>query len=291
MLQSSEISIKNLTTALSAQLPNEVLAWLEAALDEISSSERNETTARETHTYLSAIARRKSGSALLLGLPGDNNHWQVDEAIRILLLTKLLEVSVTGTTKTLVEEAYHLGDEYEKISIIRGLYLLDNKGELIDLAILTGRTNNVNLFAAIALANSYPASNYDDRAFDQLVLKALFMDLDISYIVGLQPRLTPKLTSLCFDLVKERLAADRDPPNSIWLAIKFSDLSTADQDIYLRFTIEEPKHRYYSLRSLSQHSSVNYPSSFWQQLEKLLTIETKENTKEIIVAMLNKHNT
>lgn len=289
MSQSNVLSIESLTTALWEQLPNDAVDWLKVALHKISAGGESEITVNEIQLHCSAIARRKSGTALLVDLPSAS-QWQMDEAIRVLLLSRLLEASTTGTAKSLIEAAYHFGDEYEKIAIIKGLGLLDSEGELVDLAILTGRTNSLNLFAAIALNNSYPALNYDDRAFNQLVLKALFMDLDIAHMTGLQQRLTPKLTALCFDLVKERMAADRDPPHSIWLAINFSDLSAADQDVYLSFTIEQPQHRYYCLRSLSQNSCPESPESFWLQLERLRDIETDENIRAIIIAMINQLN-
>jgi hypothetical protein len=93
----------------------------------------------------------------------------------------------------------------------------------------------LNLFAAIALNNDYPANHYEQRAYHQLVLKALFMDLDISQIIGLQQRKCPQLSALAIDLVNERLAADRQPPGSIWLAIDSEHLATPDLALFLRF--------------------------------------------------------
>ncbi len=102
----------------------------------------------------------------------------------------------------------------------------------MSLALATGRTNSLNLFSALALNNRYPAKHYDERAFHQLVLKALFMDLDISHIIDLKQRLSATLSQLAIDLIKERIAAHRPPPTSISYAIQPLHLEKEDLQKY-----------------------------------------------------------
>jgi hypothetical protein len=223
----------DLSTALSEQLSGAAQDWLTTALEQLTRSAGGDCT--EIHLRCSAMARRKLGTAPLEQLT-DPCCWQADEAGRLLLLAKRLAQSTPQEAAALIKEAFKYGDEYEQIAIIKGLEWIDDRGDMTDLAIATGRTNSINVFAAIALNNPYPARFYDDRAFHQLVLKTLFMDLHLACLLGLQQRLSARLSTLCIDLVNERLAAERNPPVSIWLAIDLNDLNAADQATYLKFT-------------------------------------------------------
>jgi hypothetical protein len=158
--------------------------------------------------------------------------------------------------------------------------MLDPKGELLDIALHTGRTNNVHLFSTLSLHNSYPARYYDDGAFEQLILKALFLGLNITHIESLTQRLHIDLSNKCMDLVHERLAADRSPPISIWLAIDIRHLDDKGQALYLKFLSDQAKeHRYYSLLALKQLGILNH-----YQFE--LNLQRKVETEPAILQLL-----
>ena len=228
--------------------------WLNDAIDDIRSN--HET--KDTHLFYSAMASRQLTSQALRDSPG---HWNIDEAARVILLQTCIDSSADNRYD-IVWHAYRLGDENEKAAYIKGLSILDPSAELQDIALHTGRTNNVQLFSAIALHNTYPAVHYDDRAFEQLVLKALFLGLNIDHVESLSQRLHTELSNKCMDLVRERLAADREPPVSIWLAIDIRQLDSESQALYLQF-LSDPaiEHRYYSLLSLKRLGILdNYPT-------------------------------
>lgn len=211
-------------------LPDKELDWLNTAQSNILSASIKDDKTIELYLQYSAMARRKLCNAAVITLC--DSDWYIHEIGRILLLMQLLNCYTSENHVTLLKSIYNLVDENEKQVIAKGMVLLDREGVAVNLAISIGRTNNINLFSSMALNNKYPAINYDSRAFNQLVLKALFMDLDIAQLTGLQKRLSPELTRLCIDLVKERLVADRSPPDSVWLAINPVDLSSDDQYLY-----------------------------------------------------------
>ena len=97
----------------------------------------------------------------------------------------------------------------------------------------------MDIFSALALRNPYPADMYDDDTFFHMLLKALFLDLNIALVMGLTSRRNSELTQLSIDLVNERLLAKRMPPASIWLAMHFDDLNDTDKDTWLAF-LEDP---------------------------------------------------
>ena len=222
-----------LFAALRQQIPSGASDWFETAQHQLHSNTADE--AFEQYLKYSAMVKRKLGEVSL------NCDWRVDQAARLLLLFDLLSIYPANSACDRIKEAFKCGDEHEQMVIIKGLVYLDefdqanNSAELIDLAMATCRTNSVNLYAAIALNNHYPARRYDKRAYHQLVLKALFMGLDISQMIGLAQRRCPELSGLAIDLVNERLAANRPPPGGIWLAIDIKDLTAADLATYQRF--------------------------------------------------------
>jgi len=261
------ITLQQLTEVLTQQLSETQSEWLNEAIKNIQS----DSEAQDTQLLRSAMANRKLSSDILHDLPG---IWTIAEAARVLLLqTHLDTIENNDGRYNAIWQAYRLGDENEKMAYIKGLSLLDPGGELLDIALHTGRTNNVFLFSAIALHNVYPARYYDDNAFEQLVLKTLFLDLSASHIDALQQRLHPGLSSRCMDLVRERLAADRQPPVSIWLGIDVRHLDDESQAQYLKYLSDPAKeHRYYSLLALKQLGLLDQHQD---QIKQLQAIETE----------------
>ena len=221
------IDLKTLLAALFEQLHEESRNWLQTAHTQLENSSNSEERFERFIRY-SAMSKRKVGGEPLKVLP----NWHCDQAARLSLLNQLLHFDTPDNQAARVKEAFKFGDESEQIAIIKGLTLLPCASDLVDLAISTGRTNSLNLFAAIALNNDFAAKYYQPHAYHQLVLKTLFMDLDISQMVGLKAHCCPELSGLAIDLVNERLAAGRKPPGGINLAINPEHLNANDLVTY-----------------------------------------------------------
>lgn len=235
--KSNQDLIKTLLAALLQQLQaepshSEPCKWLQAAQSQLESSNNNEERF-ERFLRFSAMCKRKVGAEPLGGEPLKAlPNWHCDQVARLALLIQLLQFETPVNQVARVKEAFKFGDESEQIAIIKGLTLLPCANELVDLAIATGRTNSLNLFAAIALNNDFAAQYYQPHAYHQLVLKALFMDMDISQMVGLKAHWCPELSGLAIDLVNERMAAGRKPPGGIDLAINPEYLNSIDLVTY-----------------------------------------------------------
>ena len=200
-----------------------------------------------------AIARRKMGVQPLAG--GDASaqlaRWSCADGARVLLMLKALaQLDVADTIK----KAYERGDEYEREAILKGLPILDSQGVLVDLAIEACRTNIVTLFTAISQANPYPAEHFDQHSFNQMVLKSLFLDLNIEHIAQLKEHLNPSLSRMCYDYLCEKLAAGRVPPVSIWLAINLDWTPEAQREFITFLGDEDDLQRLYVAISLSWQS-------------------------------------
>jgi hypothetical protein len=142
--------------------------------------------------------------------------WVVSDVGRALLL---VIATRHRSPPALVSALFRLGDESERVSIVRALGLLPDGPGLKAVALEAGRVNSVALFSALALDNAYPAQHYTDHEFNQLVLKAMFMGQPIGRIAGLDARANSDLSRMSEDFYDERTAAGRPAPVDIWLAL------------------------------------------------------------------------
>ncbi|MNP62969.1 hypothetical protein D3C76_1583120 [compost metagenome] len=85
------------------------------------------------------------------------------------------------------------------------------------------------MFAALALDTAYPSHHYNEQAFNQLVLKALGMGLDVRRLIGLTQRHSVTLNQLALDLLDEQLAAERTVSAGLPHVIAFALLSPAQR--------------------------------------------------------------
>lgn len=155
--------------------------------------------------------------------------WTVYDAARAILLLEVAERTPTENAFVSAATAcYESGDSREQQSWLRAVSLLPHPARFLVLTIDACRTNIRPVFESIACGNPYPSRHFPDRNFNQLVLKALFIGVPLSEIVGLSERLTPELTRMARDYAVERRAAGRSVPADITLAM-MAAASTEEQ--------------------------------------------------------------
>ncbi len=117
----------------------------------------------------------------------------------------------------LVGECYRTGDNEERRAVLRALPLLPAPEGFVALAVDSCRTNVVPIFEAIAAENPYPARHFDERAFNQLVMKAVLLELRLARVVGLAARVAPELARMAQDYASQQRAAGRVVPEDLAL--------------------------------------------------------------------------
>lgn len=115
----------------------------------------------------------------------------------------------------LVEGLLRTGELGEQQSVMRMLPRLPGPERFVSLAIEACRTNARSVLAAIANDNPFPAAHLPDPAFNQMVLKVLFVGLPAAAIVGLARRATPELRRMVEGYASERRAAGRSVPSDV----------------------------------------------------------------------------
>jgi hypothetical protein len=73
-----------------------------------------------------------------------------------------------------------------------------------------------SIFEAVALDNPYPAEYFDDAAWNQLVLKAVFVGSPLHRLEGIDRRANPELARMLVDYAHERWSASRPVTPDLW---------------------------------------------------------------------------
>lgn len=203
------------------QCPERARSWLERALDQLDEPDADRRLAA---SYTGARRRLGDAPAKLSGErlraleqggidpPGD---WTLAEVGRAALLERALAATPSERHARLVQTLYSKGDLWEQRALLRALPILPGAERFLATAVDACRTNVVTVFAGIACHNSYPERHFPDAAYNQLVLKALFLEVPLADVRGLARRAQPELARMARDYAAERLAAGRTVPVDI----------------------------------------------------------------------------
>ena len=209
---------------LARQLPAEAAAWLQKSDAQVQSS------CKDADLYLAvSLVTRKLGKAdLVLSdadlrdanavRPGwDPRGWSADQAARVLLVLAL-EQDAPRLARGL-DQLCNSADVSELVAFYRGLPLYPDPARYLARATEGLRTNIKGVFEAIALRNPYPSEQFPQAAWNQMVLKALFVGSALWPIVGLDRRANAELARMLSDYAHERWSAGRPVSPELWRCV------------------------------------------------------------------------
>ena len=149
--------------------------------------------------------------------PGfSTSFWTKQEMARVILMITL-DVS---KNKQILESFFEAAEMQELIAFFKGLYLLENAEEFTNIVEEGIRTNMVNVFDSFASGNPFAKRYLKEWAWNQLVLKALFLQRPLYTIQDIDAGKNKKLADMLQDYVKERWSAKRDVSPEIWRMIQ-----------------------------------------------------------------------
>jgi hypothetical protein len=171
------------------------------------------------------VADRAAGvrsRAVRARLLGGASPARADEYGRAALVLAAIGSLEPGEHVGFIRDLLRRGEVRERQAVLRVLAGLPEPARFVDLAIDACRTNVQSVFEAIACDNAYPARHFGDRAFAQLVIKALFVGAPLARIVELPARVTDELVRMTEAYASERRAAGRPIPSDVQLVRKSS---------------------------------------------------------------------
>jgi hypothetical protein len=140
---------------------------------------------------------------------------KLNDLARIYLLSTALERNpeyFVPKVATLIQ----VSDTGELIALLKYLVLLPRQEAFCDTAVEALRTNIATVFDAISMDNPYPQMYFNEQQWNQMYLKAAFMQRDLLRIQGVEERANAALSRIISDYAHERWAASRDVDPLFW---------------------------------------------------------------------------
>jgi hypothetical protein len=217
----TQSNIRHLITAwLVERVPHGDWQWFQGALGEIGRSDR------ALFTTFSMLPRRfgkqdlqltDSDLSAALALRPDWNpqNWSIDQLGRSLLLLSMPQEN-SAKVAHWFEQLYQTSGLRELVALHQTLPLLAHPERYRFWADEGVRSHMTGVFEAIALNNPYPAEEFNEAAWNDLILKAIFIGAKLYPIVGLQQRANSQLSRMLVDYMAERQAALRSITPELW---------------------------------------------------------------------------
>lgn len=222
------------------QPQKEGLDWLDQKLKELS----NRFDDKTFHLIFSQVSRFIKKNKLLLSAAdlkqanilrrGFNpSDWTKDQAVRVLLILHLPCQHISLYKKTL-DGLFNIADVSELIALYSSLPLLPYPEEHRLRATEGLRSSMSVVFDAVALNNPYPADYLDEAAWNQMILKSIFINRPTSHIHDLDKRTNVKLATMLLDYAYERSAAGREVTPDLWRVVDLEKkiYNNEENDVY-----------------------------------------------------------
>lgn len=218
-------SLTVLTSMLRRRLEGRASGWLAESTSEIGAGVSSTRFASLISLASRFAPRRRLEpdegeiEAARESLPGWNpERWTLLEAVRVGLVLAHLDPEDSAFAKTL-EDCFRYADVGELCALYRALAHLPVGERFVWRAAEGCRTNMRSVFEATACDTPYPARHFDDVAWRQLVVKAVFIGAPLWRVFGLDERLSPELARMALDLADERRSAGREVQPELWLCL------------------------------------------------------------------------
>lgn len=253
--------LDSLLTILTKRAAPEAVAWLQ---EQVVSLRANFEERRFYYAF-SGVSRRFDKSPLAVVEAVDDeaaaalgevevvgwDEFRLARVILLLVLAEQEEAVLRGNLEALLGSA----DLREQVAIFSAFafFLPSGDGEqviaaertrwLVGLARDGLRTNIVDVYDAIALDNPFPARAFFDDAWNQMVLKALFISRPLYRIRGIDGRANLTLAEALSNLAHERWAAGRWVSPELWRSCAKFLTETIVADVARVAATDEPGQR------------------------------------------------
>lgn len=145
----------------------------------------------------------------------DLQGWTADRLCRVYVLTHLQEDTEQAYLDR-IEQLFSIADVGELVALYSALPFYRYPEKWVWRTTEGIRSNMTDVFDAVALGNPYPARYLEEPAWNQMVLKALFMERPVYRIHGLDKRANAALARILGDYARERWAAGRTVSPELW---------------------------------------------------------------------------
>jgi hypothetical protein len=211
-----------LTDILSQQVDESAMRWLKSQSEEIKKSTKNiklylafGKASRYFDKSILVLDEKATSASPKLRKGFKPESWDLLQTARTILILSMHREDESLWFKTM-NQLFETGDMQELKSLYAALPVLPFQEKLVERAMEGLRTNITMVFDAVALDNPYPSEFLDERAWNQMLLKAVFMQRPLFLIQNADERANENLASILIDFAHERWAAGRDVMPELW---------------------------------------------------------------------------
>lgn len=204
-----------------------------------------EKSVKDIYLTYSLLARKATNEKITVLDSSDlENYLKLQDATvlemsRIFLLTEILNAD-RDFFSSKVKKIISVADSKELETFLKYLILLPKPEDYKSVAVDALRTNIASVFDALALHNPFPAEYFDDAQWNQMYLKAAFMQRPLNKIPKVDERANEDLARIISDYAHERWAAGRDIDPYFWRPVSPFMNETLLDDMNHLFKSEDP---------------------------------------------------
>lgn len=200
-----------LLDALSSSANPDAVNWLRGQAARFS----DEFEKRPFYYAFSGVSRHFHKASTIQSSEDTIDGWDEFRAARVVLLLVLAEQDRDTFLETF-SAVLNTADIREQVALFSALRWMPHSEELTGAAVDGLRSNIVDIFDSIALDNPFPREHFTDEAWNQMVLKAIFISRPLHRIEGIGERRNRALSEAISDLAHERWAAGRVITPEAW---------------------------------------------------------------------------
>ncbi len=207
-----------ITEITRSNIEKEAWSWLNERLSSADPAVINTTFSlmpRKTGKTILEISKEQDEEITKIRPGFSLKGWAADRLGRVCLLIHLDPSDKDKYFKT-IENLFLSAEVSELVALYSSLPLLAWP-ELWRMRCAEGVRSNIgSVLEAIMYNNPYPSQYLDEKAWNQLILKAFFTDKDVNRILGLDERSNSDLAQTLSDYAHERWAAKRQINPQLW---------------------------------------------------------------------------
>jgi len=156
----------------------------------------------------------------------DPSVWSVADVARCGLILIALDALPSDEHVAFATEIFRRGETAERVGLLRSLALLPDPPRFVELAAEACRSHVQDVLEALFCENRYVEDYMPELAFNQLIMKAMFVGIPLARVHGWQSRVNAELIRMARDFKAERQAAGRPVPPEVAL---IEDIATRGQ--------------------------------------------------------------
>lgn len=209
---------------LDRALQEKAAAWLDERLELAASGDQQKFflsfgfTPRKVGKNELVLSTEDLSKAYLARRGWNPGGWSVDQAARALLVLTF-PWDDKGKYLDSLDQLFSTGAVDELVALYQALPIFPHQEEHRRRAAEGIRTNIRTVFCSVAHRNPYPAEFLDEGAWNQMVLKALFVEAFLDPIIGIDERTNADLALMLVDYAHERWAAGRSVSPELWRCV------------------------------------------------------------------------